>query len=107
MVFSYDKYGSFRIFECLWSIMRGEVVINLWCGAVDDSATESEGDGNAREVTVATAAPPATVPKKEARAKGVLKLKSINHEGLVKNEFTPPPEHHPVVEVQQPKGEVS
>jgi hypothetical protein len=76
-------------------------------GAGDDSATESEGDGNAREVTVATAAPAAPVaraPKKEPRAKGVLKRKSVNQEGQVKHEFTPPPDHHPVVEVQQPKG---
>lgn len=79
------------------------------CGAVDDSATESEGDGNAREVTVATVAPPATrAPKieKEPRAKGVLKRRSVNHESHVKNEATPPPDHHPVVEVQQPKGEL-
>ena len=79
-------------------------LVNLLCGPVDDSATESEGDGNAREVTVAAAAPPAKAPKKEPRAKGVLKRKSVNHEGPVKNEFTPPPDHHPVVEVQQPKG---
>lgn len=72
---------------------------------MDDSATESEGDGNAREVTVATVAPPVRAPKKEPRAKGVLKRKSVIPEGQVKNEVTPPPDHHPVVEVQQPKGE--
>lgn len=76
------------------------------CGTVDDSATESEVDGNAREVTVATVAPPARAPNQEHRAKGLLKRKFVNNEGPAKNEFTPPPEHHPVVEVQQPKGEV-
>jgi hypothetical protein len=86
---------------CFWLIL-------FLCGAVDDSATESEGDGNAREVTVATVAPPAArAPKKEPRAKGVLKRKSVNHESQVKNEVTPPPDHHAVVEVQQPKGEMS
>ncbi|XP_024367770.1 uncharacterized protein [Physcomitrium patens] len=71
---------------------------------VDDSATESEVDGNAREVTVATVAPPARAPNQEHRAKGLLKRKFVNNEGPAKNEFTPPPEHHPVMEVQQPKA---
>lgn len=99
MVFFYDKYGSFRIFECFWLIMRGEVVINLWCGVVDDFVMEFEGDGNVCEVIVVIVVLFVIVLKKEVCVKGVLKLKFINYEGFVKNEFILFFEYYFVVEV--------
>lgn len=79
--------------------MRGEVVINLWCGVVDDFVMEFEGDGNVCEVIVVIVVLFVIVLKKEVCVKGVLKLKFINYEGFVKNEFILFFEYYFVVEV--------
>lgn len=86
----------------------------LMCWTVDDSATESEGDGNDGG-SMLTVAPPTRTAKREPReprAKGVLKRKLVASEGQsrkVMRTSSPPPDHLPpvvVVEVQQPKGAV-